>query len=173
MSDENKSPILVGVVMGSDSDTVTMSKVRGILDKFGIPYAGMICSAHRTPEDVPATIQSWVARGCKVFIAGAGWAAHLAGAFAANTTLPVIGVPLASSKLSGLDALLATVQMPAGIPVATIAIDCPENAAYFAIQILATSDADLSAKLVEHRVTMAEGVREKSRKLIELQGWPG
>ena len=172
MSGKNKSPILVGIVMGSDSDTVIMSKARVVFDDFKVPYAGIICSAHRTPEDVSPFVLSCIARGCKVFIAGAGWAAHLAGAIAANTILPVIGVPLSSSKLNGLDALLATVQMPPGIPVATIAIDCADNAAYLAIQIIATGgDAVLSDKLVEHRRTMAESVREKSRKLT-LQGWP-
>lgn len=174
MSKEIVKPILVGIIMGSDSDTVTMNKARAVLEEHGVPYAGMICSAHRTPEDIPDVVRSWAERGCRVFIAGAGWAAHLAGAIAANTTLPVIGVPLSSSKLSGMDALLATVQMPSGIPVATVAIDCAANAAFLAMQILAAGgDAALKEKLVNHRITMGDEVREKSRNLTELQGWPG
>ncbi|MFA5986536.1 MAG: 5-(carboxyamino)imidazole ribonucleotide mutase [Parcubacteria group bacterium] len=173
MNEKNGSPIKVGIVMGSDSDITEMSKARDVLDEFNVPYAGTICSAHRTPEDVPKLIDAWEGRGCKVFIAGAGWAAHLAGAFAANTILPVIGVPLSSSKLNGLDALLATVQMPSGIPVATIAIDCAANAAFLAMEILAVGgDLDLRDKLLQHRLEMADGVREKSRKLNVHQEWP-
>lgn len=160
--------IKVGIIMGSDSDVAIMRGAKDVLDAFDVPYSGVICSAHRTPEDVPKLIELWAKCGCKVFIAGAGWAAHLAGAFAANTILPVIGVPLSSSKLSGLDALLATVQMPQGIPVATVAIDCTANAAYLAIQILAAGgDIDLRDKLLQHRLKMADGVREKSKKLFQ------
>ncbi len=172
VSEKNMSPILVGIVMGSDNDAMIMSKAKDVLENFKVPYAATICSAHRTPEDLVRIVDAWKKRGCRVFIAGAGWAAHLAGAIAAHTIQPVIGVPLSSSKLDGLDALLATVQMPSGIPVATVAIDCADNAAYLAIQILAAGgDVDLSDKLAGHRRKMAESIREKSRKL-QMQGWP-
>ncbi|MFA6047681.1 MAG: 5-(carboxyamino)imidazole ribonucleotide mutase [Parcubacteria group bacterium] len=164
--------ILVGIIMGSFSDRRLMYGAKAVLEKFLIPYDYHICSAHRTPDDIPPIINEWKGRGCKVLIVGAGWAAHLAGAVAAQTILPVIGVPLSSSVLKGLDSLLATVQMPPGIPVATVAIDCSENAAHLAIQMLAISNDKLAMELRAHRIaTMGEDVRDKDRKL-RASGWP-
>lgn len=166
-----ENSIQAGIIMGSPTDEVEMFKAREVFEAFDVRFASGIYSAHRTPKEVPRIIQFWTVRGCKVFIAGAGWAAHLAGAIAGNTTLPVIGVPLSSSKLNGLDALLATVQMPKGIPVATVAIDCAANAAYLAIQILAIGDERLRQKLAEHRKQMENEVEEKTEKLHTLKGW--
>ncbi len=140
---------LVGIVMGSQSDSDIMQKVADTLTAFGVKYEMKVLSAHRMPEMAAEFSKSAFSRGIKVIIAGAGMAAHLAGAMAANTTLPVIGVPL-SSRLSignGLDSLLATVQMPSGVPVATVAIDGAKNAAILAVQILALSDAKLAKQL--------------------------
>jgi phosphoribosylaminoimidazole carboxylase PurE protein len=166
-----ENSIEAGIIMGSEHDEVKMIKAREVLEAFGVRFASGIWSAHRTPKEVPKIVQFWIARGCKVFIAGAGWAAHLAGAIAGNTTLPVIGVPLSSSKLVGLDALLATVQMPPGIPVATVAIDCADNAAYLAIQILAIGDERLRQRLAEHRQQMEKTIEEKNEMHFG-KGWP-
>src|SRR5271154_2939884 len=152
--------------MGSDTDLPVMSEAGKVLDKFGIGYEMEVMSAHRTPvraHEYATTAQS---RGVKVLIVGAGAAAHLAGVIAANTTLPVIGVPLAPSALNGMDALLATVQMPGGIPVATMAIDKAGavNAAIFAAEILALSDAEIARKLVAHKEDLAKSVAEKNAR---------
>jgi phosphoribosylaminoimidazole carboxylase PurE protein len=166
-----ENSIEAGIIMGSEHDEVKMIKAREVFEAFGVRFASGIWSAHRTPKEVPRVIQFWTARGCKVFIAGAGWAAHLAGAIAGMTVLPVIGVPISSSRLNGLDALLATVQMPKGIPVATVAIDCADNAAYLAIQILATRDERLRQKLEEHRQQMEKEIKEKNEMHFG-KGWP-
>ena len=139
----------VGILMGSDSDLPVMEEAFRVLDDFGIPYEARILSAHRSPEESAEYARQAADRGVKVIIAGAGWAAHLAGVIAAATVLPVIGVPIDSSPLQGMDSLLSTVQMPPGIPVATMAIGRggATNAAVFAVQILATHDAGLAAKL--------------------------
>jgi phosphoribosylaminoimidazole carboxylase PurE protein len=144
-----------------------MSEAGKILDKFGIAYEVEIVSAHRTPVRAHEYATTAAARGLKVLIAAAGAAAHLAGVIAANTTLPVIGVPMGTSSLNGLDALLATVQMPAGIPVATMAIDKAGavNAAIFAAEILGTSNPAIAQKLVEHKEDLARSVVEKNARL--------
>ncbi|MCY1713181.1 5-(carboxyamino)imidazole ribonucleotide mutase [Caproiciproducens galactitolivorans] len=149
------------IIMGSDSDFPTVSAAVKRLKSLGIPMEVHVMSAHRTPQAAAEFSGSAVKNGFGVIIAAAGKAAHLAGVLAANTTLPVIGIPIKSSTLDGLDALLATVQMPSGIPVATVAIDGADNAAILAAQILALSDETLAAKLVEMKKQMAEGVAQK------------
>jgi 5-(carboxyamino)imidazole ribonucleotide mutase len=158
---------LVGIVMGSDTDFPVMSEAGKTLSKFGIPYEMEVLSAHRTPARAHEYATSAVSRGLKILIAAAGAAAHLAGVMAANTTLPVIGVPMATTSLNGLDALLATVQMPGGIPVATMAIDKAGavNAAIFAAEILGLSDASIARKLVTHKEDLAKAVAEKNVRL--------
>ena len=153
----------IGIVMGSDSDLPVLEKAMTTLDKFGVPYEVHVYSAHRTPVEAKEFAQQARANGCGAIIAAAGKAAHLAGAIAANTTLPVIGIPVKSSTLDGLDALLSTVQMPGGIPVATVAIDGAENAALLAIQVLGASDAELAAKLDAARAEAAAKVLEKNK----------
>lgn len=157
----------VGILMGSDSDIEVMREAETRLDYFGIAYETRIMSAHRTPVQAAEYASTAEQRGLEVIIAGAGAAAHLAGAIAASTTLPVVGVPIDSSALKGLDALLATVQMPAGIPVATMAIGKAgaSNAGIFAAQIVARKDAQVAAKLTQFKKEMAAGVEEKDRKL--------
>jgi phosphoribosylaminoimidazole carboxylase PurE protein len=157
----------VGILMGSESDLEVMREAETRLDYFGIEYETRIMSAHRTPVKAAEYAATAEQRGLEVIIAGAGAAAHLAGAIAANTTLPVIGVPIDSSSLKGLDALLATVQMPAGIPVASMAIGKAgaANAGIFAAQIVARKDAQVAAKLAQFKKEMAAGVEEKDRKL--------
>ena len=161
----------VGIVMGSDSDLNVMNEAAEILKKFGIPYKMTVASAHRSPERATRFAASARDSGMKVIIAGAGHAAHLAGVLAAHTALPVIGVPIDSSCLQGWDSLLSTVQMPPGIPVATMAIgkSGARNAGIFAAQILAVSDAGLSAKIDEFKQEMAVKVEEKARKVEEQQ----
>ncbi len=151
--------------MGSDSDAEVMSQAAAALDEAGVPYEFTVASAHRSPERAKQIITSAEANGCAVFIAGAGMAAHLPGVVASFTTRPVIGVPLASGALQGLDALYAIVQMPPGIPVASVAIGGAKNAGILAAQIIATSDPELAARLKEHRGTMAEAVAAKSKKV--------
>nr|WP_319488176.1 5-(carboxyamino)imidazole ribonucleotide mutase [uncultured Caproiciproducens sp.] len=151
----------VAIIMGSDSDFPVVSGAVKRLKSFNIPMEVHVMSAHRTPQAAAEFSGSAIENGFGVIIAAAGKAAHLAGVLAANTTLPVIGIPVKSSTLDGLDALLATVQMPSGIPVATVAIDGADNAAILAAQILALSDTALAAKLLEMKRTMAEGVAQK------------
>jgi phosphoribosylaminoimidazole carboxylase PurE protein len=153
--------------MGSDSDYPTMSEAAKTLEKFGIAYEVEVCSAHRTPARAQEYATTAASRGLKIVIAAAGAAAHLAGVMAANTTLPVIGVPMASSSLNGLDALLSTVQMPGGIPVATMAIEKAGavNAAIFAAQILALSDPEIARRVVAHKEELARSVAEKNARL--------
>jgi 5-(carboxyamino)imidazole ribonucleotide mutase len=157
----------VGILMGSDSDLEVMREAEKRLDYFGIAYETRIMSAHRTPEIAAQYAATAQQRGLEVIVCGAGAAAHLAGAIAANTTLPVIGVPIDSSSLKGLDALLATVQMPAGIPVATMALGKAgaANAGIFAAQMIARKDANIAAKLTAFKKEMAAGVQERDRKL--------
>ncbi|NSW85525.1 MAG: 5-(carboxyamino)imidazole ribonucleotide mutase [Syntrophobacteraceae bacterium] len=160
---------LVGVIMGSESDLPVMEETLRILDSFGVPYEVRILSAHRSPHETSAYARDCMGRGIKVLIAGAGWAAHLAGVVAAETTLPVIGVPVDSSPLKGMDSLLSTVQMPPGIPVATMAIGRGGalNAAIFALQILATSKPDLQQKLVDYKKGMAADVIQRKNRNLE------
>jgi 5-(carboxyamino)imidazole ribonucleotide mutase len=155
----------VQIIMGSDSDAEVMSQAAAALDEVGIPYDFAVASAHRSPERAKQIITDAEANGCAVFIAGAGMAAHLPGVVASFTTRPVIGVPLASGAMQGLDALYAIVQMPPGIPVASVAIGGARNAGILAAQIIAASDAELSSKLKQQRVTMAEQVAAKSKKV--------
>lgn len=158
--------------MGSDSDLPIVKPAAETLEKLEIPYELHIASAHRTPDRAAALAREARGRGLRVIIAAAGGAAHLAGAMAANTTLPVIGLPLASntSLLAGMDALLATVQMPNGVPVATVAINGARNAALLAAEILATCDADLATALDGIRQEMAESVTEADAKLQGSRG---
>jgi 5-(carboxyamino)imidazole ribonucleotide mutase len=157
----------VAVLMGSDSDWKVMSGAVERLRQLGIGCEAHVMSAHRTPARVTEYVTAARERGIAVFIVGAGAAAHLAGAVAAQTTLPVIGVPLNATSLNGLDALLATVQMPAGVPVASVAIDGAENAGLLAAQILAVGDAKLAAALDQFKKDMAAKVGEKDAKLQE------
>jgi phosphoribosylamine--glycine ligase len=158
---------LVGIVMGSDSDLPVMEQCAAVLKKFEITYEITVASAHRSPARAAEFAASARERGIRVIVAGAGHAAHLAGAMAAHTTLPVIGVPIDSSCLQGLDALLSTVQMPPGIPVATVSIGKPgaRNAGILAAQILALSDPDLARRLEAHKAEMARQVEEKAQQL--------
>lgn len=151
----------VAIVMGSDSDWKVVEPARDTLNRFGIECSVRILSAHRTPQAAAAFAQSARENGFGAIICAAGKAAHLAGAMAANTTLPVIGIPIKSSTLDGLDALLSTVQMPSGMPVATVAIDGAVNAALLAIQILAVSDAALEEKFSDFRKEQTQNVLKK------------
>jgi 5-(carboxyamino)imidazole ribonucleotide mutase len=157
----------VAIVIGSDSDYPVMQAAAARLDFFGIPYEVRLLSAHRTPAEAAQFAESAAADGFGVLIAAAGKAAHLAGALAARSPLPVIGVPIKSSTLDGLDSLLSTVQMPRGVPVATVAIDGAENAAILAAQILALSDGALAEKVEKFRNAQREKALEKGRALQE------
>ena len=163
----SKESAVVGIVMGSDSDLKVMESAANILQDFGIAYEITIASAHRSPQRAAQWASSARERGIKVIIAGAGHAAHLAGAMAAHSSLPIIGVPIDSSCLQGRDALLAPVQMPPGIPVATMAIgkSGAKNAGIFAVQILALTDDRLAAKLEKYKQDMAAEVEQKAKKL--------
>lgn len=158
---------VVSIVMGSDSDLEIMREAGKALDGFGIAYEMDVTSAHRSPGRTAAFAREAAGRGIKVIIAGAGGAAHLAGVIAAESTLPVIGVPIPSTSLGGLDSLLSIVQMPAGIPVATVAIGKAgaTNAGILAAQMIAVGDAAVAQKMREHKEKLARGVEEKSRKL--------
>ena len=158
---------LVSIVMGSDSDLEIMREAGKALEEFGISYEIDVTSAHRSPDRTAEYARGAAKRGVRVIIAGAGGAAHLAGVIAAHTTLPVIGVPIPATSLQGMDSLLATVQMPAGIPVATVAIGKPgaTNAGILAAQILGVADRAISSKLDAYKEKLARGVDEKSKKL--------
>jgi phosphoribosylaminoimidazole carboxylase PurE protein len=149
----------VGILVGSASDLPTIEKAGVIFEKFGVDHEISVMSAHRNPEQVDDYVSTAPDRGIEVFICGAGMAAHLAGAVAARTILPVIGVPISASNLDGLDALLSTVQMPKGVPVATVAIDGSINAALLAIQMLALNDAELASKLRNFKIDLGEGLK--------------
>jgi len=166
--DQNKSPV-VGIVMGSDSDWEVMENAASVLGDLNIPFEMTVSSAHRSPERTADYARSARERGLLVIIAGAGAAAHLAGSIAALTTLPVIGVPLDSAALKGLDALLATVQMPAGVPVATMAIGTAgaKNAAILAAQILSVSDPEVADRLKQFKAEMANKVAAKAETLTK------
>lgn len=164
-STEVASPPLVALVMGSDSDWPTMKSASEILTEFGISHEVEVVSAHRTPDKMIAFGREAAARGLRVIIAGAGGAAHLPGMLASVTTLPVIGVPVALAKLDGLDSLLSIVQMPAGIPVATVSINGAANAGLLAARIIATADARLAGRLGEYATSLAELVEEKNAAL--------
>ncbi|MBM6919098.1 5-(carboxyamino)imidazole ribonucleotide mutase [Intestinimonas butyriciproducens] len=161
----------VAIIMGSDSDLPVVEKTINTLKDLGIPYEAHVMSAHRTPEEACAFARTAAEKGFGVIIAAAGKAAHLAGVLAGHTPLPVIGIPMKSSTMDGLDSLLSTVQMPSGVPVATVAIDGAENAGLLAAQMLAIADESLFRKLQEKKEQMRQKVMEKDKKLQEkLQG---
>jgi len=157
----------VGIIMGSDSDLPVVEKAMDLLEEFEVPFEVHVLSAHRTPAEAAEFAKNARENGIGAVIAAAGKAAHLAGAMAANTTLPVIGIPVKSSTLDGLDALLATVQMPSGMPVATVAIDGAANAALLAVQILAVTDETLAEKLAAYRKKASDKVLEKNAAIEE------
>jgi 5-(carboxyamino)imidazole ribonucleotide mutase len=161
------SNVFVAILMGSDSDLPVMQSTLDVLKSLGVKYEVNILSAHRTPEDTKNYIVDAESRGCKVFIAAAGLAAHLAGTVAAHTLKPVIGVPMDGGPLKGLDALLSTVQMPGGVPVATVAIGKAgaKNAAYLAVQILSVADDTLGKTLIDERQKNAQAIREKNAEV--------
>ena len=158
----------VGIIMGSDSDLPVMKNACDILEQFHVSYEIKICSAHRLPKETAAYAETALGRGLEVIIAGAGGAAHLAGVLAASTVLPVIGVPIGGGSLSGLDALYAIVQMPKGIPVATVAINGSANAALLALEMMAGGRPELRTALQNYRKKMAEDVLAKDKKLNVL-----
>ena len=155
----------VAIIMGSDSDWPVVKGACSVLKEFGVPYEAHILSAHRTPEAAAAFAKSARANGYGVILCAAGMAAHLAGAFAANTTLPVVGIPMKGGALDGLDALLATVQMPSGFPVATVALNGAKNAAYLAVAILAVADEELAARLDAFRADTAAAIAKRTPPL--------
>jgi 5-(carboxyamino)imidazole ribonucleotide mutase len=165
----NTSP-LVGILMGSDSDLPVMEKAAEALAEMGVPYEMDISSAHRLPDKTAEYAKTARERGLQVLIAGAGMAAHLAGVVAAHTTLPVIGVPLASGALNGVDALYSTVQMPPGIPVATVAVDGSRNAAFLACSILSISRPELAERLHAYRERTRQALLAKSTQIRERAG---
>ncbi|MBN2568492.1 MAG: 5-(carboxyamino)imidazole ribonucleotide mutase [Deltaproteobacteria bacterium] len=162
---------VVSVVMGSDTDLPVMEEAVSILKEFGIPHEILLTSAHRSPERTATFAQSAAGRGIKIIIVGAGMAAHLAGVIASLTPLPVLGVPIDSSSLSGMDALFSTVQMPGGIPVATMAIGKAgaKNAALLAVRIFALEDKELRTRLDDYRKGLADGVEKRNRTLQAMQ----
>ena len=158
---------VIAIIMGSDSDLQVMMEAKKILDDYGVPSDVKILSAHRSPEDAVRFANSARKSGYKIIIAGAGASAHLAGVVASHTTLPVIGVPMETRELKGVDSLFSTVQMPAGIPVATVAIGRAgaKNSAILALEILGITDKRIAKRLEAHKKTMAEGVREKNKTI--------
>jgi len=165
MNQKNASKAMVGILMGSDSDWPTMKAAAEVCAEFGISHEVKVISAHRTPQDLSKFATGAHKRGMRVIIAGAGGAAHLPGVTAAYTPLPVIGVPISGKDLKGLDSLLAIVQMPSGIPVATVAIGGAKNAGLLAVQILAVSDAGLQKRFLEFKAKLAAESRAKNRNL--------
>jgi 5-(carboxyamino)imidazole ribonucleotide mutase len=156
---------LIGIVMGSDSDLPTMKAAAEVCEEFDIPYEIHIISAHRTPLDMASYAEEAHKRGLRVIIAGAGGSAHLPGMIAAHTPLPVIGVPIRTEALQGLDSLMSIVQMPPGVPVATVAIGGAKNAALLAIQVLATSDKSILERVISYKEKLADASREKNKRL--------
>src|ERR1700684_1371507 len=167
METKNEVKAIVGIIMGSDTDLPVMSETARMLEKFSIPFEIEVISAHRSPAKTHEYASTAIARGLKVIIVAAGGAAHLAGVVAALTTLPVIAVPMATTVLSGIDSLLSSVQMPAGVPVAAMAIDKPgaTNAAIYAAEIIATFDARVAEQLVAYKQELARSVAEKSARV--------
>jgi len=161
---------VIAVILGSDSDLPIMSDALKTIEEFNVPYEIIISSAHRSPEFTVKNVEKYHKAGVKVIIAAAGLAAHLAGVIASHFPLPVIGIPLKGGALSGVDSLYSTVQMPPGIPVATVGIDGAKNAALLAIQILATSDKKLEKKMIEYKKGLSDGVEKKTTKIKKI-GW--
>ena len=168
MKKEIKKKPLVGIIMGSDSDLTVMKQAADVLDEFGVPYEVKITSAHRTPNLMSQYSKTAYKRGIKVIIAGAGGAAHLPGMSAAHSPIPVIGVPVETKALEGLDSLLSIVQMPYGVPVATVAINNARNAALLAVQILATSDDRLLNKVIAFKEKIRDESKAKNLLLKKL-----
>lgn len=160
---------MVGIIMGSDSDLTVMEEAAKILDSFGISYELTIVSAHRTPDRLFKYASSAVSKGLKVIIAGAGGSAHLPGMIASLTALPVIGVPIKTKNLDGLDSLLSIVQMPPGIPVATVAVNGAKNAGILAASILGVSDLEIQRKIIEYKESLKKSVEEKAEKLEKVK----
>ena len=160
--------VQVGILMGSDTDLEIIAEAAKVLEEFGVAYDMAVASAHRSPDYVHRLVKGADKHGIKVFIAGAGGAAHLAGVVASLTTLPVIGIPVKAKSLDGLDSLLSTVQMPPGIPVATVGINSGKNAGLLAVQILATSDKGLETKLIAYKKKMADDTETKGEKLLKI-----
>ena len=159
---------IVSVVMGSDSDLPVMKDAFEVLEEFNVSFEVLVLSAHRSPEETTKFAKNALNRGLKVIISGAGGAAHLAGVIAAHFPLPVIGIPIKTSTLNGVDSLYSIVQMPPGIPVATVGINAAKNAGLLAVEILATENKKLQGKLKEYKKKLARSVSEKNKKLIEL-----
>jgi phosphoribosylaminoimidazole carboxylase PurE protein len=172
VSEQNTRKALVGIVMGSDTDLPVMLEAAKMLEKFGIPYEIEVTSAHRSPARTHEFATTATARGLKVIIVAAGGAAHLAGVIAAVTTLPVVAVPMATTALNGIDSLLSTVQMPAGVPVASMAIDKPGaiNAGIFAAEIIATFDSETAKRLAAYKEELAKSVAEKNARVQAQHG---
>lgn len=166
MTEKNKA--LVGIIMGSDSDWPTMEAAAEICKTFSVPYEVHVVSAHRTPDDMARYAKNAYKKGLKVIIAGAGGAAHLPGMVASHTPLPVIGVPVKSNALSGMDSLLSIAQMPGGVPVATVAIGSGKNAGLLAVEILATSNTKLMNKLIDYKKELAVESRRKDKTLNKV-----
>lgn len=164
----NKS--LIGIIMGSDSDLVIMKDAAAVLDEFQVPYELTIVSAHRTPEEMVTYAKNAHTRGLRVLIAGAGGSAHLPGMTASLTPLPVIGVPIETKALKGMDSLLSIVQMPAGVPVATVAVNGSKNAAILALEILALTDSSLCGKIQAYKNSLRERVMRQAKTLTQI-GW--
>ena len=160
--------VKVGIIMGSDSDLPVMKEAAEVLDQFEIPYELTVVSAHRTPKRVASYAQQAEEKGIDVIIAGAGGAAHLPGMTAAEVSIPIIGVPVKTSKLSGVDSLYSIVQMPGGVPVATVAINGAKNAALLAIQILGVADKKIRAEFSQYKKDMAEGVKDTAAEVEKL-----
>ena len=163
-----KNKISVGIIMGSDSDLEVMAETAKVLEEFGVSYDMTVGSAHRSPELVHKYVTNAKNKGIKVLIAGAGGSAHLAGVIASLTTLPVIGIPVKAKTLDGLDSLLSTVQMPPGIPVATVGINASKNAGLLAVQILALFDKNLEKKFIAYKKKMSDEVEKKGEKLSKI-----
>ncbi len=163
-----KNNLKVGVIMGSDSDLEVMAETAKILEEFNVSYEMTVASAHRSPELVHKYVKNAEKRGVKIIIAGAGGAAHLAGVVASLTTLPIIGVPIKSKMLKGLDSLLSTVGMPPGVPVATVGVNAAKNAGLLAVAILAIGDKNLEKKLVAYKNKMSQEIKTKGKKLFKI-----
>ncbi len=163
-----KKDTKIGIIMGSDSDLEVMSETAKVLEEFGVPYEMTVASAHRSPELVHKYVTTAKSRGIKIIVAGAGGAAHLAGVAASLTTLPIIGIPIKSKNLKGVDSLYSTVQMPPGVPVATVGINATKNAGLLAIQILALVDKNLENKFIIYKKKMSNEVKAKGKKLLKL-----
>ena len=164
------APARVAVIMGSDSDWPVMQAAAGALNEFAVPWEARVVSAHRTPEDMVAYARTAAERGIEVIVAGAGGAAHLPGMVASLTPLPVIGVPVAITKLDGMDSLLSIVQMPAGVPVATVSIDGARNAGLLAVRILGAADPALRERIADFQAQLADQARDKDRRLQDELG---